>query len=60
MPPGSADVLFEGVLVDGAQMFEVQVSSSLDQYPDNDYASFPLSVTEGDLMSITVATDVGE
>ena len=58
MSPGSEDVLFEDVLVDGAQMFEVQVSSNLDQYPDNDYASFPLSVAEGDLMSITVATDV--
>ncbi len=58
LSPGSETLLFEDVLVDGAQMFEVQVSSVFDEYPENDYAWFPVTTTEGDLMSITVATDV--
>ena len=38
VPTGTHGVFFEDVYVDGAQMFEVQVVSSLDEYADNDYA----------------------
>jgi len=53
----SQDVLFEGVNVYGAQMFEVQVFNALDEYAQNNYLAFPLNYSEGGLLSITVSTD---
>jgi hypothetical protein len=52
MQPGVQSVLFQHVLVDGASQFEVQTISSQDQYADNDYAWWPIS-----LMEIFVDTD---
>lgn len=55
---GTHEVLFEQVYVQGAQLFEVQVVSSLDEYPDNDYAWWPIETVAGDLLNITVETDM--
>ena len=57
MSVGVQQVWFEGVYVDGAQMFEVQTFSPLDEYPDNNYASYPIETLQGDLMSVEVRTD---
>ena len=57
LPPGSTQVLFESVYVEGAQEFTVQTISSLDQFADNDASWWPISVTEGDLLEIMVSTD---
>lgn len=54
---GVSPVYFEGVLVDGAQMFEVQTFSPQDEFADNNYASYPIETLQGDLMHIEVATD---
>ena len=55
--PGIEEVLFENVFVDGAQMFEVQVDASVDQYPDNDYNSWPIQYSNGELLTVFVETD---
>jgi hypothetical protein len=57
MQPGTVSVLFEQVYVDGAQQFEVQTISAVDQYQDNDYAWWPISTVPGELMDIVVGTD---
>ena len=57
MAIGVQDVVFEGVYVDGAQMFEVQTLTPLDDFLDNDYASYPIETLQGDLMHIEVRTD---
>ena len=57
VPTGTHEVMFEGVYVDGAQMFEVQVVSELDQYQDNDYAWWPIETVSGEVMDIVVGTD---
>ena len=57
MQPGVQSVLFQHVLVDGASQFEVQTISSQDQYADNDYAWWPISTEDGELMEIFVDTD---
>ena len=57
IPTGTHEVLFEQVYVDGAQMFEVQVVSSLDQYLDNNYAWWPIETVAGEVMDIVVGTD---
>lgn len=57
VPTGTHEVMFEHVYVDGAQMFEVQVVNALDEFPDNDYAWWPIETVPGDLMNITVGTD---
>ena len=57
LPPGSTQVLFESVYVEGADEFTVQTTSSLDQFSDNDASWWPISVTEGDLLEIMVSTD---
>ena len=57
VPTGTHEVLFEQVYVDGAQMFEVQVVSSLDQYADNDYAWWPIETVSGEVLDIVVGTD---
>ena len=57
LPPGSTQVLFESVYVEGAQEFTVQTISGLDQFEDNDASWWPISVTEGDLLQIMVSTD---
>ena len=46
LPPGSTQVFFEAVYVEGAEEFTVQTISSLDQFPDNDASWWPLDVTE--------------
>lgn len=56
--PGVQSVLFQEVFVDGASQFEVQTISSQDQYADNDYAWWPISTEDGELMEIFVDTDV--
>jgi hypothetical protein len=58
LAPGSTQVLFESVHVEGAQEFTVQTISSLDQFADNDASWWPISVIEGDLLEIKVSTDV--
>jgi hypothetical protein len=55
--PGVQSVLFQHVLVDGASQFEVQTISDQDQYADNDYAWWPISSENGELMQIFVDTD---
>ena len=57
MEAGVQSVLFEQVYVDGAQQFEVQTISEQDEYPDNDYAWWPISTANGELMQITVEPD---
>jgi hypothetical protein len=57
VPTGTHEVMFEGVYVDGAQIFEVQVVSDLDQYQDNDYAYWPIETVSGEVMDIVVGTD---
>ena len=57
VPVGTSEVFFPDVYVDGAQMFEVQTISDVDQYQDNDYAWWPISTVPGDLMDIVVGTD---
>ena len=57
MEPGVQSVLFEGVYVDGAQMFEVQTMSMQEEYTENDYAWYNISTTDGDYMHIEVKTD---
>ena len=57
MAVGVQDVFFEGVYVEGAQMFEVQTLTAIDDFPDNDYASYPIETLQGDLMHIEVRTD---
>ena len=57
IPTGTHEVFFENVYVDGAQMFEVQVVSSLDEYADNDYAWWPIETVSGEVMDIVVGTD---
>jgi hypothetical protein len=57
IPTGTHEVFFENVYVDGAQQFEVQVVSSLDQYPDNDYAWWPIETVPGEVLDIVVDTD---
>tara|TARA_R100001480_G_scaffold88377_2_gene95500 strand:- start:430 stop:2178 length:1749 start_codon:yes stop_codon:yes gene_type:complete len=57
LPPGSTQVFFESVYVEGAQEFTVQTISSLDQFADNDASWWPISVIEGDLLEIMVSTD---
>ena len=57
VPTGTHEVIFENVYVDGAQMFEVQVVSDLDQYADNDYAWWPIETVSGEVMDIVVGTD---
>jgi|11_taG_2_1085331.scaffolds.fasta_scaffold06501_2 hypothetical protein len=56
-PGQSEDVLFEQVYVQDAQLIEVQVFSTLDQYEDNDYMGLPFESTQGTLASIEVAPD---
>jgi hypothetical protein len=55
---GTHEVLFEQVYVEGAQQFEVQVISSLDQFADNDYAWWPIETVVGELLNISVETDM--
>ena len=57
VPVGTSEVFFPDVYVDGAQMFEVQTISDVDQYQDNDYAWWPISTVSGDLLDIVVGTD---
>jgi len=57
VPVGTSEVFFPDVYVDGAQMFEVQTISEVDQYPDNDYAWWPISTVSGELLDIVVGTD---
>ena len=57
MDPGVQSVLFEDVFVDGAQQFEVQTISDQDEYDGNDYAWWPVSTEDGELMDIFVDTD---
>ena len=57
IPVGTSEVFFPDVYVDGAQMFEVQTISDVDQYQDNDYAWWPISTVPGELMDIVVGTD---
>lgn len=54
--PGVQEVLFENVFVDGAQMFEVQVDASVDQNPNNDYSSWPIQYSNGELITVFVET----
>ena len=58
LAPGSTQVLFESVYVEGADEFTVQTTSSVDQFADNDASWWPISVLEGDLLEIKVSTDV--
>ena len=58
LPPGTVDVMFEQVLVDGADMFEVQVYSNQDQFDGNDYAYWNITTQPGDLLSITLDLDI--
>lgn len=58
LPPGSTQVLFQGVYVEGADEFTIQTISSLDEFPDNDASWWPLDVVDGDLMEILVTPDV--
>lgn len=57
VPPGSESVFFEDVYTEGAQMFEVQ-TESVDDYPDNDYASWPLETVDGDVFKLYADLDV--
>jgi len=57
LPNVAQEVLFEGVYVDGAQWFEVQVVGAQNDYLENDYASWPIETTSGSLMSVVVSTD---
>jgi hypothetical protein len=57
LPNVGQDVFFPDVYVDGAQMFEVQVVGSQNDYLENDYASWPIETTSGALMSVVVSTD---
>ena len=57
MAVGVQEVLFEGVYVSEAQMFEVQTFSPLDEYPDNNYAAYPIETLQGSLMTVEVRTD---
>ena len=57
VPVGTSEVFFPDVYVDGAQMFEVQTISDVDQYQDNDYAWWPISTVSGELLDIVVGTD---
>lgn len=50
-------VLFSDVLVAGADGFEVELISELDEYPDNDTGYWPLDYQEGDLLTIDVHKD---
>lgn len=58
LPSESVTVLFAGVYVASASTFEVSVSSPLDEYPANDVLSWPLQIVDGDLLEITVTTDI--
>jgi len=58
VPPGSTQVLFQGVYVEGADEFTIQTISNLDEFPDNDASWWPLDVVDGDLMEILVTPDV--
>lgn len=55
--PGLHEVLFESVDVSEAQMFEVQTVSSQDEYPDNDYAYWPIEIVNGELLQIIIDAD---
>ena len=57
IPTGTHEVFFEQVYVDGAQMFEVQVVSALDEYESNDYAWWPIETIPGEVMDVVVGTD---
>lgn len=54
--PGGYSVFFEQVYIEDAQMFEVQ-TASIDDYPDNDYASWPLETVVGDLFKLYADID---
>jgi len=58
LPPGSTEVFFEGVYVEGANEFTIQTISSLDEFPDNDASWWPIDVVDGDLMEVLVTPDV--
>ena len=59
LPGGqSEDVSFLDVYVEAAQMFEVQVSTPLDQNEDNDYAYWPIDFNMGNLVKVIVDSDV--
>ena len=51
------EILFEDVLVAGADQFEVQIVSSIDEYPDNNSATWAIETIEGDLLTIDVHKD---
>ena len=55
---GTQTVAFEGVAMDGADGFTVEVYSTQDENAGNDLVSFPLQVTNGDLVNIIVTTDI--
>ena len=57
LPPGSTQVFFEAVYVEGAEEFTIQTISSLDEFPDNDASWWPLDVVDGDLMEVLVTPD---
>lgn len=58
LPAGeSVDVLFEDVLVVGADSFQAQVISDLDQYSSNNTSYWPVQIIEGDLLTIDVHKD---
>ena len=50
-------VLFSDVLVSGADGFEVEVNSALDEYPDNNTGYWPLDYQDGDLLTIDIHKD---
>jgi len=50
-------VLFSDVQVAGADGFEVELISELDEYPDNNTGYWPLDYQEGDLLTIDVHKD---
>lgn len=50
-------VLFSDVLVSGADGFEVEVNSALDEYPDNNTGYWPLYYQDGDLLTIDIHKD---
>lgn len=57
MQVGVQSVLFEQVYVEDALQFEAQAISGQDQYPENDYAWWPISTTTGSLIEIVVEPD---
>ena len=50
-------VLFSDVLVSGADGFEVEVNSALDEYSDNNTGYWPLDYQDGDLLTIDIHKD---